>query len=1176
MKRLLTGALTAAMLMVLAFLCWPQQQATAPVHTPKLHPNTPEGIKQAEIERKLKRRAKGYAKPDRPDVFLRYHQLIRASRSDTTRTYRLNYRIQALRAARFAAKASGPQLDWQERGPANVAGRTRALVVDRDDPSSNTWYAGAAGGGIWTTSDAGQSWQNLTPTLPNLSVSALAQAASDTDVLYAGTGEGYGNADAIDGDGIWKTTDRGATWTQLAFTANNADFKAVNRLVIDPSDAQVVVAATNEGLYRTTNGGTTWTEVLARPMGNADGRMQQVAAHPDDFNILYATSNGRGVFQSTDAGLTWTLVFEVPQGTRIELALAPSDPDRVYLSVFNGRQSDMYFTTDGGATWDLLPERFTAEPNYLSGQGWYDNAITVHPFDENTVFVGGVDVWHVDAGVDLPGGWRRTTTQMTNWFPGLNKPEGGVYPYVHADHHVLLTVPLNENQGTFRLLNTNDGGVAYSDDGGATWQQTSNGYNTSQFYGADKQPGDDEYIGGMQDNGTWRSPDGVSATASTDWIEQVGGDGFEVAWHAENPDWILGSAQFNQLFRTLDGGAIWQFASQGLTDTGSRGHFITTIAKSQSDPDLVFTTGQSGVWRSDNFGATWALSHFAEGSGSWEFNGLRAPAAISIADPQIVWTGPEMSSSGKVFVSTDGGLTFTATSRNNEVDGLVTGLATHPTDPETAYAVFSVPGDPKILRTTDLGATWENLTGRFTTDPLSTNGFPDVATYSVLVMPHNPDELWAGTEVGLFISTDGGARWSYADHGLPAAAIWQMRIVDDQVVVATHGRGVWSVTLPELANYAPPVVTRAPRLNMLALAPLGGVSLDLSLRSAYDSVAVFIDNERAFSFTTTATQKDTLVALPLMVTETRDVTASVRAYREGRAYSSGASTTMLFPVEEAQVSYVSDLNTAAANNDFIGNDFSVRNVSGFSSRAIHSPHSYPDDKTYIYQLRYPIRVDDEDAILTYRDVAIIEPGEPGTQFGDPEFWDYAIVEGTADGITWQPLLDGYDARANADWLAAYDDNEDGTEDLYVEHTIDLLDTFAPGEVIFIRFRLYADANAHGWGWAIDDLAIQEREDDTGSANEDGAGVPERFTLAQNYPNPFNPATTIPFTVPRSSPVTIRVYDVQGRLVATVADGLYPAGMHRVQWNAGALASGIYFYRLETPETSLSRSLTLLK
>ncbi|HMB89206.1 MAG TPA: T9SS type A sorting domain-containing protein, partial [Rhodothermales bacterium] len=685
------------------------------------------------------------------------------------------------------------------------------------------------------------------------------------------------------------------------------------------------------------------------------------------------------------------------------------------------------------------------------------------------------------------------------------------------------------------------------------------------------------YIGGMQDNGTWRSPDGVSSTASTDWVEQVGGDGFGVAWHAENPDWILGSVQFNQIVRTIDGGSIWQFASEGLGDTGSRGHFITTLAKSQSDPDLVFTTGQNGVWRSDNFGATWTLSRFTEGAGSWDFNGLRAPAAISIADPQIVWAGTEMSGSGKVFVSTDGGLTFNAAPRNNDVDGLLTGLATHPTDPETAYAAFSVPGDPKILRTTNLGATWENLTGTFSNDPLSSNGFPDVATYTVLVMPHNPDEIWAGTEVGLFISTDGGGSWSYADNGLPAAAIWQMRIVDDQVVVATHGRGVWSVTLPELASYTPPVVTRAPRLNTLALAPLGGISLDLTLRSAYDSVAVFVDEERAFSFTTNAAQKDTLIALPLMVTETRNVTASVIAYRDGRAYSSSSSTTTLFPVEEAQVSYVNDLNILAANNDFISNDdeFSVRSENGFSSRAIHSPHDYRDDKNYIDQLRYPILVDDEEAILAYRDVAIIEPGEPGTQFGDPEFWDYVVVEATTDGIMWQPLLDGYDARANADWLAAYEDNEEGFEDMYVEHSIDLLDTFVPGDVIFIRFRLYADANSHGWGWAIDDLAIQERED-TGSANEDGADVPDRFTLAQNYPNPFNPATTIPFTVPRSSPVTIRVYDVQGRLVATVAEGLYPAGTHQVQWNAGSLASGIYFYRLETPDLSLSHSLTLLK
>lgn len=1178
MNRLLIGTLGVVIMTTFAWIFWPGEKA-APVssHIAKVNPYTPEGIAQAEMARKLKRRAKGYAKPDGPDEFVRYHDLIRTRQDDPSVAYRLSYRLDALRAARVASKASGQLLDWKERGPANVAGRTRALVVDPEDEGRNTWYAGAVGGGIWKTSDAGQSWQNLTPDLPNLSVSSLAQGVSNPDVLYAGTGEGYGNADAIDGDGIWKTTDRGATWMQLAFTASSEQFRAVNRLVVDPNDADVVVAATNEGLFRTADGGATWTQVLARPQGNVDGRLQQVAAHPDDFNILYATANGLGVFQSMDAGLTWTLVFNIQQaGTRIELAIAPSDRDRVYVSVYNGVRSDMYLTDDGGSTWDLLPERFTEEPNFLGRQGWYDNAIGVHPFDRRAVFVGGVNLWTVDAGFDLTGGWRRTTTQLTNWFEGLERPEGGVYPYTHADHHILLPIALDENQGTVRLLNTNDGGVEYSDDGGITWNQTLNGYNTSQFYGADKRPGRDEYIGGMQDNGTWRSPDAVSSTASTDWFEQLGGDGFEVAWHAEDPAQIIGTVQFNQIARTLDGGATWRFATEGLTDTGNRGHFITTIAKSQSDPELIFTTGRSGVWRSDNFGETWTLSSFADSPGSWDFNGLRAPAAISIADPQVVWAGPEMSGRAKVFVSTDGGLTFNPTSRPSSIDAVVTGLATHPTDSETAYVAFSVPGDPKLLRTTDLGATWENLTGTFRSGPLSSNGFPDVATFSLVVMPHNPEELWAGTEIGLFISTDGGANWSYADNGLPAAAIWQMRIVDDQVVVATHGRGVWSVTLPELANYAPPVVTRAPRLNALAFAPSGGVNLSLSLRSAYDSVVVQIDGERAFSFTTNALEKDTLVALPLMVTETRDVMASVVAYREGRAFVSSAATTTLFPVVEAQVSYVNDLNEAAANDDFIGDDFSVRSVNGFLSRALHSQHSYADDKSHIAQLRVPILVDNEDAMLTYRDVAIVEPGEPGTQFGDAEFWDYVIVEATTDGITWQPLLDGYDARADVDWHATYNNNDDGTEALMVEHTINLLDTFAPGEVIFLRFRLFADANSHGWGWAIDDIVIQEREDDTGIANEDEADVPGRFALAQNYPNPFNPATTIPFSVPRSGPVTIRVYDVQGRLIATVADGLYPAGSHQVQWKAGSLASGIYYYRLETPGMSLSRSLTLLK
>ncbi len=367
---------------------------------------------------------------------------------------------------------------------------------------------------------------------------------------------------------------------------------------------------------------------------------------------------------------------------------------------------------------------------------------------------------------------------------------------MHVDHHNLTIIPVDASTGSFKILNGNDGGVYFSEDGGNRWASTLNGYNTTQFYGVDKKPGADIYIGGMQDNGTWRSFG--NPTARSGWIPAVGGDGFDVAWHSEDDRKIVGSSQFNGIFRTVDGGINWLPATTGLTDTGQtgEGQFVTSIAKSQDEPDLLFTIGRSGVWRSTDFAGSWTLRPIP--AAVWS-DGGSGKVRISLANPDVVWAGYRMDGTGQMHVSTDQGLTFTPVPNPEGAPGRISGLATHPSDDQTAYVLFSVFNAPKIFRTTDLGQTWEDLSG-FTG---TRNGFPDVARYDLLVMPNNPDELWAGTEIGLFISTDNGATWHMADNGLPAVSIWQMRFVDGQVVVATHGRGVWSVSIPAVVANEP-------------------------------------------------------------------------------------------------------------------------------------------------------------------------------------------------------------------------------------------------------------------------------------------------------------------------------------------------------------------------------------
>ena len=1105
---------------------------------------------------KLKKRQDGQAgkraKPDQPDLFAEFHKSIRTRDGESEPAYPLNYKMTELQKARQLHTAPAVTLPWQARGPGNVGGRTRGIIVDPDDPTHNTWFAGSVGGGVWKTTDAGASWVNKSPELPNLATTVLAMAESNHDIIYAGTGEGFFNADAVAGDGIWKSSDRGETWTQLSSTASNPDFKYVNRIVIDPANAEIVVSVTNTGIFRSTDGGSNWTMVFT-----AGHRFQDLIANPQNFNTLFASENNIGVLRSKDGGKTWQLVKSMSSPGRIELAMAPNDTTRVYAAAQNP-SSRLYMSTDAGDTWNVVNEQSGGAPNWLGSQGWYDNAITVSPFDADLVFVGGINIYKIQV---LPGN-QRVTTRLTNWYPGTG------YPFVHADQHNLTPVIINPATQSFRLVNGNDGGVEYSDDGGITWHKTLNGYNTTQFYGVDKKHGSSEYIGGMQDNGTWRST--ANPNMLSPWLNQLGGDGFDVSWHYTDPNKIIGSVQFNSFYRSLDGGITWEPATSGMSDVGSgAGIFISAIAKSQSDPDLLFAVGVSGIWRSDNFADDWTLTTPA---GFWGYNGLSGQVKISRANPQIVWAGNSMNSSNRVHVSTDGGLTFTPTNNYTAATlGRITGMDTHPTQDSTAYVTFSIANAPKILRTTDLGQTWEDISG-FGSNPTSNNGFPDVATYCVLVMPHTPDTLWAGTEIGLFESTDNGANWHLADNGLPAASIWDMRVVDDQVVVATHGRGIWSVTIPELLNAPPPVVTLSPRLNRLAQAPQGDLNIDIALRSVYDSTRVILNGQKYLTIFNSA-PLDTILQYP--VTQSGTVTVSLTAYKDGKTYKSAQRSASVILFSAPQVTYLNNFNTPS--NDFVGTGFSVITPSGFNDPAIHTAHSYSNNLDISYTLIVPIIVASSNADIKFDEIAVVEPGDPGSVFGDPDFWDYVIVEGTRDGIQWIQLEDGYDARYDAGWLNAYYQGSPGTPALFKTHQMNLLNVFSPGEQILLRLRLFADGAVTGWGWAVDNLRIQEGA----SAITQTDFTPNTFRLFDNFPNPFNPTTLIRFQVPGTSHVQLKIYNSLGQEVRTLVNRNQAAGTQSVVWdgrnNAGnSVASGIYYYRLQAGNFVQVKKMMLLR
>jgi len=912
------------------------------------------------------------AEKGHPDRFQQMQAHIRTAEGESGQGYTPSYRIEALRAARAARKGAAALLPWEERGPSNVGGRTRTIVVDMRDPSGDTWLAGSVGGGIWRTTTAGQDWEPLTDDWPTLSISSIVQAPSNPDIVYAGTGEGFFNVDAIIGTGIFKSLDGGLTWSQLTATFGLADFNFVNRLIVDPEDDNIVVAATNTGLFRTADGGASWA-LVADP----GGRVAQVVHEPGDFNIQYAAVTGVGVWKSLDAGQSWSASSDglsLEPGARVELGVSPVRPSRVIaMAEVTEGQETIHVSDNRGALWGTLAQSGTTD--IARDQGWYDMAVTPHPFNEDVVFVGGVNMHRVTlsgegtffsaeveengtrsfltkvnfGGEFWDGGMRLGTADdeaviapedivsaEIRFGPGRSQkahrftpPDGpgiafSTYPFadyvdvpfevwdiennrqlhvsfrdrladgafnliprddnnlgreyilihaktytpsapdpqisasgglvqdlmyfiwpmledevewtpenlpesslrftlssgtapaafaetqmgaaVHVDHHILLPHITDAAAGQFELISGNDGGVWHSPDGGTTWNERSRFYNTSQFYGLDRKPGGAQlYVGGMQDNGTFRSFAPFMGNVPG-WTPAIGGDGFDAVWHQENDTWMIGGFQFNGFQRSLDGGVNWSSATSGLTDTGESPNapFINSLERNAFDSDILFAIGGSGVWKSTDFGATWLLKPIA--ASAWGFrSSSRGVVRPSLASGDVVWAGFEMDPVdngggdilGQIHVSTDGGETFTATTPSPLSPAPLSGLATHPSDPNTAYALFSVSEQPKILRTRDLGQTWEDISGfdEGSSGVLSARGFPNVAVYDLLVIPDFPHILWAGTEVGLFVSEDDGASWQLSDSGLPSVSIWRMKALGDEIVLASHGRGVWVVPI---------------------------------------------------------------------------------------------------------------------------------------------------------------------------------------------------------------------------------------------------------------------------------------------------------------------------------------------------------------------------------------------
>ena len=353
--------------------------------------------------------------------------------------------------------------------------------------------------------------------------------------------------------------------------------------------------------------------------------------------------------------------------------------------------------------------------------------------------------------------------------------------------------------------------------------------------------------------------------------------------------------------------------------------------------------------------------------------------------------------------------------------------------------------------------------------------------------------------------------------------------------------------------------------------PVGDLSLSFNLRSVYDSTQVWVDGAKVAIVGPNTRRQELMLTMPVMTAGLKS--AYARSFKDGVPYDSITRTIDALALAAPAFQYASNLDSAA---DFALTLFSIETPAGFADPALHTTHDYSDGSNPIALLKAPIRIA-ETTTLTYDEVVIVEPGDPGTVFGDMNFWDYVVVEGSRDGVTWLPVAPGIDCRSDPSWVSSfYSGSPTPSEALFRQHVTVLNDTFAKGETILLRFRLFADGAVTGWGWAIDNIDIAA----TTSASPAG-DLPAVLTLAQNHPNPFNPSTTIAFSLARGAQVELKIFDARGALVRTLVDGGRPAGDQQVIWNGRddsdrQVAAGVYLYRLRTDGRELQRKMTLVK
>lgn len=719
---------------------------------------------------------------------------------------------------RFSALQDGSAFagNWVPIGPGTPMDRYfglgRVSCIAFHPTDTNTFWIGTPAGGIWRTDDFGKSWSTRYDNQPTLGVSDIVIDKKNPRIMYIATGDYDGSGttaisslnNMANGDtksiGVMKSTDGGQSWQNTSFYQTTSNQKLISRLIASPAGSDTLFAATTDGIFKTRNKGVTWDTI--QPEALAAMNYSDIVFKPGSNRVLYAASRSASVtvtggtidywatiYRSDSYGNSWKKIKECKNVVRIKLAVSEQEPDILEAlcvspqcglsSLIRLAFTDTLFTTD-----TLVKLAKDCGNNYLNadkdpvgakvkdpcnGQGDYDLCYLASPVNKNERWLGGVNTWKSTNG--------GRNFEIANYWESADST--GKYEMAHADKHWFAFHPLQK--GTF--FECNDGGIYFSRDNGKKWTDITKNLQIGQIYRiAGSWQEDALMLAGFQDNGSQ-----VLKENGKWWsTEAIGGDGMDCQVDWSDPLIRYITYMEGEIKRTLVGD--WsdsKIVSNWIPDVNKKGAWITPFIIDPADPAIIYA-GYDKIWkttkRGDSLSWTPVMTHPAN-----EIDKSFRVLAISQYDQKVMWA----STGSKLYRTKNGWSTWDTISFNKlRPIGkyMVTGIAIHPTRPDTVFVTFSGYDSLKVYRTGDGGDTWTNISGK---------NLPLVPVNCIAYEDFTNDALYIGTDVGVFYRNADLTDWIPFSKDLPNIMVTDLEIGygTGKIRASTYGRGAWESDL---------------------------------------------------------------------------------------------------------------------------------------------------------------------------------------------------------------------------------------------------------------------------------------------------------------------------------------------------------------------------------------------